>query len=240
MSRRSGRSRRDGSAPSRWSDPLVALGADRAWRADDAIDNGSVTTSLPNYIGTALPLPRQGAAGQAIKAASANFNNRLTIACAPAGLGYGATALGVAPTNFTMVTVGRYAATGVGMSALTVAGAINTGLAQLHLTGAVNSRKVAADVAVAVAPPVNVVHVSVWDNASNVRNYTNSKSAVSASIGGALAGTDLHLMCLSSSNLLVLNGEWARSAYWTRALSAAEAGFLLDRLGAYYGVAISP
>ena len=222
-------------------DPFFHLGFHRVWMADDTVNNGSVTLRWDNYMGPSLPLFRQGVAGQGVAKRSTALGERRSVAFTPAALGYGnVEILPAAPTAVSMVAVGRYAATGVGMSALTTAGTINTGISQLHLTGAVNTRKVASDVAVAVAAPVTVIHVGVWDNASNVRNYTNSRTAVSASIGGAVAGNVIHLGCLSSNNLLVLNGELALVGYALGALTAADAAFLLDALGDFYGIAISP
>lgn len=220
-------------------DPFLTLAASYAWRADDAVDNGSVTTSLPNYLGPTLALPRQGAAGQAIKAASANLGGRQSIAFAPAGLGYGNVVAfgGVAPAACTFATVARMAITNVGLVAVTVGGTVNTGFAQLHLTHA-ESRKLTNGITQAAAVPVNAVFVSVFTG-TTITTYLNTKTGTSGAVGGALAGTSIHLGALNSTNIFTLQGEWATSAVWDRALTNAEVGALIDHLGAHYGIAIA-
>lgn len=238
MSRRNGgRNRR--APPARSLDPFASLGALYAWRANDAVDNGSVTTSIPNYIGATKTLPRQGSAGQAIKAASANLGGQLAITMSGPGEGYGNVSLwGAAPTDVTIVSVARIAATTVGLSSITVAGAVNSGMSQLDIAGT-KSRKVATDASTAVTLPASVVWISVF-TAEGISSYVNSKTAATAATAGALAGTMFHLGVLDSGTTFVFDGQWATTAIWNRALSAAEAALVLDRLGAKYGIAISP
>lgn len=220
-------------------DPFAVLVADMAWRAEEATDNGSVTTGLVNYVGASLTLPRQGT-GQAIKAASALLNNRMAIAFAPtAGLGaYGnVVALGASPTNFTVATVGRYTTANRGLFALTAAGAANSGVSLLQLTGT-SARKITTDASAAGAAPRTIVQVAVF-TAAGITNYVNSFTAVTASLASALAGTSIHIGGITTSDVFVLDGLWATTAYWTRALTAAEARFALTHLGRKYGVAIA-
>jgi hypothetical protein len=137
-------------------DPFVVLAADRAWRADDAIDNGSVTTSLPSYVGPALSLAAQGT-GQAVKAASANLGGRLTIASVgtpQARGGYGAVALASAPSGaFTIARVARVTAVTGGLDALTVGGALNSGLSTFYQTTSLFFRRTTPDLQVSIALP---------------------------------------------------------------------------------------
>ncbi len=221
------------------SDPFVALGASRAWRADDGVDNGSKTTSIASYVGSSLALAAFGT-GQAIKAASANFGGYATITCdgLTASNGYGAVALAGAPTALTLVSVVRVTAANGGLAAVTDAGAVNSGEAHFYGAAAARARKFAAPNAdVTIAVPFKAVIVTVFD-AAGTYHYVNSRTPVTALSAAALAGTTYQIMCLSSGGSTVLTGEWRTSGYWERALSAAEIGVTLTSLGRRYGVVI--
>lgn len=231
---------------SAYQDPFVALAFDRAWRADDAIDNGSVTTSLPNYIGPALSLPAVGT-GQAIKAASASLGGRRSIAfTAGAAGGYGnVVALGGAPTDFSMISVYRYVSSvNRGVAALTVAGAVNSGLSQIVTTTTRETSKAfkvgnAALCAATLVAPQTMVQVSVW-TAAGASDYSKTRTAGVLVAAGALAGTTFHIGALDNSSSFVLDGEWATTGYVARALSVAEINFALTMFGRYYSVTIAP
>lgn len=222
-------------------DPFRQFAADRAWRADDAIDNGSVTTSLPNYLGPALALAPQGT-GQAVKALSANLGGKYSIACdgLTASSGYSAVALAGAPTSFSIASVYYLAAVAVsGVSALTAGGVALSGVSQYRNT-TLRSEKLGSDALSAITPPIAVVQVSVY-TATTVLHYASRYTAVSASIAGALAGTTFHVMCRASNASVPspMTGEWASAGYWTRSLSQAEVAGVLRGLGRRYSVAIA-
>lgn len=241
MSRRSNRRSGRGGQSRPRRDPFAELGADRAWRADDAVDSGSKTTSIPSYIGPSLSLAAFGT-GQAIKAASAAFPGRQSITCdgLAASNGYGAVALAGAPTALTIASVVRVTAANGGIAAVTDAGTVNSGEAHFYGAAALRARKFAAPNAdVVIAAPFNAVVVTVWD-VNGTTHYVNSATPVVAASVAALAGTTFQIMCLSSAGSTVLTGEWLTSGYWERALSSSEATRLLTLLGAKYGVAITP
>jgi hypothetical protein len=219
-------------------DPFLAMAATYAWRADDAVDNGAVTTSIPNYVGPTMSLPRQGAAGQAVKSVSAALNSRQSIAFSPAGLAYGNVAIfSAAPASVTIASVVRVSATNCGWAATTAAGAPNTGTSQLHISQ-FESRKAAVGSAVVIAAPANAVIVSVI-TAAGIATYANSRTPVSADSAGSVAGTTWHLGALDSANTFTLNGEWATTGVWNSALSHPEVVQLLVELGRGYGVTIT-
>jgi hypothetical protein len=221
------------------TDPFVALNADRAWRADDAVDNGSVTTSLPNYVGSLLSLSAQGT-GQAKKAVASALGGRLAISCATtAGLGaYGnVDAFAAMPASFSVATVVRFASNSRGAMAVTVGGTINTGVSQIQ-TASTASVKVASSATSAGGAPASRVIVSVF-TAAGITSYVNSLTPATASVAGALVGTRLHICGIASSEVFVLDGLWATTGYWARALSAIDAAFVLTQLGRRYGVSIS-
>lgn len=243
MSRRVGRRSGRVALFRTYADPFVALSADRAWRADDAIDNGSVTTGLASYIGPALTLAQNGT-GQAIKSVSANFAGRYSVAFnAQAATGaYSAVALAGAPTSFSIASVYRIGVSNPnsGVCALTVGGTVNTGVSQFQTSNQQVSRKAAAiDANTTVVTPGQFVMVSVFD-ASGVTSYVSKRTPVTAAGAGALAGTTFQVGSISSANLFTHNGEWATTGYWTRALTSAEAIFALTMLGRRYRIAIGP
>jgi hypothetical protein len=244
MSRRPGRCARRMLLPAfrtYYTDPFVKLGADRAWRADDATDDGSVTTGLPNYIGAALTLTRQGT-GQSIKATSANLGGKRTIAVngSDAAGGYGAVALAGAPAAFTIVMVCYLAAVAnQGLSALTVGGTVVTGVTQ-HRVTTIRSSKTTADATSAFTAPGPLILASVFVSAG-IKHYATRYTSVDVASAGALAGTTFHVMCRSAnaSSPLTMTGEWRKTAYFARALSASEVAFALRMLGREHNVAIA-
>jgi hypothetical protein len=239
MSRRNARTRRNTRLTTSFPDPFLALAAERAWRADDALDNGSVTTSLPNYIGAALPLANNGT-GQAIKAANVNLNNRMAIvSAAGAARGYGNDVIyGAAPAALTIASVVYVTATGSGWTAITAGGVVNSGQAQLYGTPTVRSRKQGTDAIATLALPVRLVQVSVY-TATTFTDYSNSLTGSANSLPLALAGTNLRLMELDAVGTFTLAGAWACMGYWTRALSAGEIYLTMRSLGRMYGIAIT-
>lgn len=223
-------------------DPFYLLAADRAWRADDAADNGSVTTGLPSYIGPALTLAAQGT-GQGIKAASSSLGGRLAIPSIGAGGtrgGYGAVALAGAPaTAITIARVARVTATTAGLDALTVDGAANSGLASFYQTTTVFFRRTTPDLQVAIAQPCNIVSLTTW-TATDITAYVNSLTPATTANAVAFAGTTIHVMNDSGAGTAyVMDGEWATMGYWLRAVTPAEASFVMLSLGRRYGVPIS-
>lgn len=222
-------------------DPFAYFGFTNAWRADDATDNGSKTTTLPSYIGASLTLTAQGT-GQAIKAASSNLNGKQSIACDGnnASGGYSAVALAGAPTAFTIVTVCYLAnVANMGISALTVGGTVVTGVTQ-HRVTTIRSSKTTADATSVISPPIALVLASVFDSAG-IKHYASRYTSVDVASAGALAGTTFHVMCRSAnaSSPLTLTGEWATTGIATRALSAVEVAATLLALGTRYGVSIA-
>lgn len=227
MNRRSGRN---------WRDPLVALGAAYAWCADDAIDDGSVTTTLAPYIGP-VSLAAVGT-GQAIKAMSANLGGRFAVACS--GTGSYSGVLPAVPAAMTIVSVVYLTAANEGLFATTAAGAINTGTSQLLAGTVLRVRKLAADIGgIAIGSPLAVIQVSAL-NAAGGTNYVNSRTGSTTAAAGALAGTTVHVGGLDSANTFALVGAWARTGIFTRALSASEVALLLTGYGANYRIAIAP
>lgn len=217
---------------------FVSTGATAVYLAEHASDNGSITTALNNYIGTATPLLAQGT-GQGVKRASAYFGGRPAIPFAggSAANGYGAVVLGGAPSEFTSVTVALVSGDNSGLCALTNAGAVNSGNATMVASAVNRARKVSADAQRAGAVPSVVVLVGVFD-AAGAALYATRRTADTVVSAGALAGTTFHVGTLSTSGTFTLTGEWAMSAYWTRALSAAEVALVLDELGDQYDIAI--
>jgi hypothetical protein len=222
-----------------YTDPFVALAADRAWRADDAVDNGSVTTSLPSYVGSPLSLTALGN-GQTVKSPSADLGGRLAIACdgLPASNGYSAVALAGSPTNFTVARVVRITADNSGPDALTDGGAVNTGVSSLYVAGDMRSRRVSTDASSPQTLPLSMVVVSVYTT-SGFSSYVNSFTPVTSADAEAFVGTTFQVMSLSLGGLLTMTGQWATSGYWLRALSQAEVINVLRNLGLYYGIAVS-
>jgi hypothetical protein len=219
-------------------DPFVVLGAERAWRADDAVDNGSVTTSIPNYVGASLPLGRNGT-GQAIKAATATLGGRLAIACTAGARGYGNDVVyGAAPAALTMVSVARVTADNGGVWAVTVGGVVNTGQSGL-MAGTQRTFKTASSAQSALAFPLSFVQVSTFDGA-NFTDRTNRFTATTTALAAANLGTNLRLMELDSGGLFTLQGAWATFGYWPRVLTASEIAFVMTRLGSRYGISIAP
>lgn len=220
-------------------DPAYRLQARNAWRADSAVDNGSVTTSLPSYLGSSLSLAAHGT-GQSIKAISAALGGRYAVSFNgnAAANGYGAVALGGAPTEFSIACVATIAATNTGTCALTDAGAVNTGVSQLMIGTANRGRKVTTDANKTVDPlPKAVVLVTVATSAG-VEHWANSYSQTTATLAGALVGTTFHVGCLATAGTFTHSGLWAYAAIWTRALTKGEAGFALRSLGHAYNIAI--
>jgi hypothetical protein len=241
MSRRGGRRDRPRRWPAIYQDPLVTLAFDRAWRADDAVDNGSVTTSLASYIGSATPLAANGT-GQAIKTRSANMNGNYSVAFdGQAATGaYAAVALAGAPTAVTVVSVYRIGLSNpnAGMSALTAAGVVNTGISQLQSSNQQISRKGAAtDASTTVVTPGRFVMVTVAD-ANGVASYVNKRTPATAAGVAPLAGTTFQVGSLNSANLFTLPGEWSVAAYALRALTADEVAFVLYMFGLKYRITI--
>jgi hypothetical protein len=243
MSRRNARhSRRNGgTAGGGVADPFVVLGFDRAWRAEDAVDNGTNTTALPSYIGSALSLAAFGT-GQAVKAASANFPGRHSIVCdgLAGSNGYGAVALGGAPTSLTIASVARITAVNGGIAALTAGGTVNSGEAQFYASTTLRARKFGSPNAdVTIALPCKVVTLTVFD-VNGTTHYVNSLTPVTAASVAALAGTTFQVMALASAGSLVLTGEWCTSGYALRAFTPTEAASWLTLAGLRYGVTVAP
>jgi hypothetical protein len=223
-------------------DPFPVLAADRAWRGEDAVDNGSVSTAWPNYWGAPLSLPVSGS-GQAIKARSADLGNQFAVGfngLAASG-SFSAVALASPPTGFTAACVFRVGTTNpnASIAALTAGGTINTGVSLLHNGGNTIARKGAStDATTAISTPRSFVIVSVFD-AAGVATYVSKLTAVTAVGAGDLAGTKIHIGGINDSGSYApMIGPIAAFGYWTRALSATEAAFVLTQLGREHKVAI--
>ena len=215
-------------------DPFAAHGATYAWRADDAIDDGANTTSLPSYIGS-LTLTRD-LAGVSVKAPSANFGGKVTLSGDGFGSGYSG-AFTVSPA-MSFVSVWDPADNATGVSAVTLAGALNTGCNVFYTNNQLYARKVVSD-NIAVLSTVKMIVVSVFDVDGSTL-YANSYTGTTQPIAGDLVGNTITLLGLSTAGSYALNGEWRTTAYFNRALTAAEAADLLGALGAEYGVTIAP
>jgi hypothetical protein len=232
--------RGSGRAP-RFVDPFIALSATRAWRADDAIDNGLVTTSIPAYVGSAMPLLAFGT-GQSIKAPASELGGRRAIACdgLAASDGYGAVTFGAVPAALTIASVAYVssAAATQGIAASTVGAGALTGCAQAYSVGAagIRSRKLSAADVVGLAPRAFVV-VTVF-TATQTINYVNSLTPVTVADATPLAGTTFNLACLADGSS-VLSGKLARAGYWERALSTAEVTLTLLQLGAHHKIQVA-
>lgn len=218
-------------------DPFASFAADLAWRASDAVDNGSVTTSLPPYMG-ALTLAANGT-GQPIKAASANFVGRQTVAFngLAASRGYSGV-LGGAPTGLTVASIVRIT---VGQSAaysLTVGGTVNTGSAAGYDVTQAFAKKLTTNALLAKTLPLMAVVLATVD-AAGVSLYCNALTAVTAAAASALAGTTFAIGTLSSAGVYTLTGEWLTTGAWLRAFTDAEAKVLIRNLGRYYGIPIT-
>lgn len=222
------------SLSSQYADPFALLGATLAWRADDATDNGANTTTLPSYIGS-LTLNRN-ATGQAIKAASANFSGKLSIAFGGANAGY-SNALAVS-ASMSFVSVYRVTAVNSGVHAFTAGGVANTGNSSGYTT-LTFSQKVVTNATRALATPVNVIAVSVF-SAASVTHYANRYTPATTAVAGALVGDSLTIGALDTAGTFTLTGEWRTTAYFNRALTPAEAVIVLRNLGLREGIAISP
>lgn len=231
------RSSRRRSVPGGFIDPFVALEADRAWRADDGIDDGTVTTALANYIGAPLLLPTTGT-GQPIKNHSANFGNARSITFSPGQRGYGnVVAFAVAPTAITVASVVRVAAINRGWFAVTNAGATNSGFAQLFFSNP-KTRKLAVDADGAGSQPLNLIQVSVF-TASGITDYSNAITGVTTASAGALVGTTLHLCEVDAAGTFAHSGEWVTGGYFLRALSAKEIAFAMRQWSKRYRISIA-
>lgn len=239
MNRRPGRRAARGGRGAAFSDPLITLAFDRAWRADDAADNGALVTTVPAYIGTGALTP--SGTSQAKKAASASLNGRQSIVFNGLALSgpLVSASIGAVPTNFTKVTVGRYGATNSGLAALISGVTPNTGTSQLHFGGnAVGRFANTTDATKAFAVPANIVQVNVV-TPTLLTAYVNSLTP--ASVAGVSSMGDIVVVgALDQVGTFTLTGEWALTAFVRRALSLAEVTTLLSSLGARYGITITP
>lgn len=219
------------------ADPFLALRADHAWRASDAVDNGANTTSLLPYIG-GLTLARS-ATGQGLKTASATLRGATVIPFNGVAGNAGYTGALAAPVGLTVATVWRCAVTASAAHALTVGGLANTGTADGMSGANAFSQKVATAALKAQAIPNDLVTVSVFTAAGSTI-YCNSYTPASAALAGALAGDTFIVGSLSApGGTFVMNGEWARTGVWLKALSTSQIRFLLLRLGVRHGIAIA-
>lgn len=240
MMRRAGHTGRRGLRSGSYVDPARTLNASGAWRADESVGNGSVTTLIPPFWGSPPPLSASGT-GQSLKAASSNLNGAFSITCNGVGAsgGYSAVVLGGAPTVLSVLTVARVTATNSGLYALTAAGSVNSGVSQLYFSGTLKSRKLAVDVTgTAIATSFNVVQLSLF-SAAGVTHYVNSLTPVTVAQAGALAGTTMSAAVIDSAGTFTLTGEWSYMAYWLRALSSEEARLAMNTMGSKYGITIS-
>ncbi len=217
----------------RADDPLVALSARLAWRAEDAVDNGARVIALPSYIGD-LRLVRNGT-GQVPGPISANFFGRRTVPFSGAGAGYSAS-LPVA-TSMSFVNVYRVTAVNSGVHAFTVGGGVNTGNSSGYTTQTF-SQKVASAATRAMALTSKVICVSVF-TAAGVSHYANQYTPVSVAPAGALVGNTLTIGALDTAGTFTLTGEWLTTGYFDRALTAVDAAFILSTFGAQQHVAIA-
>ena len=216
-------------------DIVRTLGADYAWRAAE----GSNALLSP-YIGS-LALSKFGA-GQSAPAPSAALNGQLSMACAAANLGYGASD-GGADAAFSIVTVGVNASPGAsaGFAATTAAGfGVNSGVSQFATNSTIFSRRGAplVDATSVKLTPYSFVVLTIA-NGAGVTGYHSKLTPVSTALAGAVASDSKLIMGLSNAGFGMI-GEWALTAMWRRALSGAEAALLLAQLGARYGVTIGP
>lgn len=224
------------------ADPL--LGSDYAWRASDAADNGTLVTSIPAYIGTAV-LALSSGSGQPKKASSANFLGHQVLPCNGGGTYTLASMLGAAPAGITIASVFRTSSVNRGVCALTVGSGANSGTAQYRtssgspIIGAPKASTFTCQKTLPGSDPVSVVAVSVVD-ASGVTLYANSATPATSAVAGALAGTTWTLLGLSPTGTFTYDGEWVTTGIWLSALSGVQALAILNALGAKYGVTISP
>jgi hypothetical protein len=215
----------------------MAMGASVAWRAEDAVDNGANTTTLPSYVGS-VPLTRD-ATGHAVKAVSAFFTGRMSVTFAGGDPVRGYSGTLAVGTGATIVSVVRVTAAAAGTHAMTVAGAINTGNSSAVAAGSTHAQKIVTAASKAFTVPGKLILVTVFD-AAGAANYTNSYTPVTVTSAGALVGDTFTIGALSTAGDLTLTGEWRCTGYWPSALSAAEVGGLLTALGQREGVTISP
>lgn len=221
-------------------DPFLGMGFDYAWRAEDAADNGSLTTSLVPYIGRGTLLP-QGT-GQVKRATSANLGGRQSISVdgVAATGGYSAVLLSRPPVGLTVVTVCYLAAVAVsGVCAFTVGGAALTGTSQI-LASTMRSQKLNTDALSVVTTPVALVLATVCTEAG-VAHYHSRVVPVVSVQSGSLAGTTFHVMCRASNASVpsVMTGEWATTGIALRPLGKSDISIVMSRLGAKYGIAIA-
>jgi hypothetical protein len=217
-------------------DPISALGASLAWRADDAVDNGANTTSIPSYIGS-LTLTRDGV-GPGVKTTSTNFVGLQSLLFGAAAQLSNAS-FGAVPAAVTVVTVCRPTASAAGFHAITVGGTVNTGNSSLYDASETYAQKISTPAKTAFTVPNKVILVSVFD-AAGIKNYTNSYTPVEVASAGALAGDTFTLGALSTSGIYTLTGEWRTTGYWPRALRPSDVALLIDALGAREGITILP
>lgn len=218
------------------TNPFYALDADFAWRAEDAYDNGSVTTVLAPYIGE-VSLTKD-AAGQAIKAGTTNFQARKSISFDGLSGGYSAALLSSAPPYFTVASVLRFTAANSGMYALSAGGVVNTGNSAYYDAGGIHGRKVVSDAVEALAHPLRLVIVVTLDS-DGVTLNANRYATQSTAAAGALAGTVFTIGALDSSSTFTLAGEWVETGCWLRKLRASEIRYLMTDLGAEHEISIA-
>jgi hypothetical protein len=227
------------------TDPFVALGADYAWRAADAVHNGVTTTSLPSYRASLTLLPDVGiGAGQVKPAVSANLNGQMSITWSSAvAYGYSAILPGSAPTAYTAVHVYRPTSAGMDDAAhgLTVGGAFATP-GHSYATGLSPNLMVAGKSAnnsvVVGAAPVNIVAACTYTTTATAV-YANSYTAQTLADAGTLTGTTFTIGAMDAQGTFVLDGEWCTSGIFLRVLSAQEVATCLRMLGAKYAVTIA-
>lgn len=141
-------------------------------------------------------------------------------------------------TAHTVLSVVYAGGTNKGIYSCTVAGAVNTGSSHLHGTPMITRRSGFTDLNSAGAAPRQVVVCSVYDTA-NMYSYVTAYTAATNAGVGAAVGSDFRIGELDNAGTLALDGQWGRTYFWNRALTAAEVRTMLTWLGRYYGISIA-
>lgn len=214
----------------------IVLGAVSEWVAADAVVVGTVT-SVPNRVGGGPALTPTGT--PAAPVVTAQLGGR------PSLLGrYSAALTLTTPAGVTVAMAGYESTSSVSaLIALTAGGVVNSGQSAFRSADAVTARGGANDVSVASADPIAAVWIS-----RNVVGGPNTirQSALTATVGTGTAAS------LATTNKVWISSlddggtfhsatlRWARVAVFDRALTDAEASFLMLSWGQVYMLPIAP
>ncbi len=223
------------------AEPAARYGALVAWRADDSVVNAGVVDSIPSYFGLSAPL-LPGGTKKSAPVANANLNNKMAVPSA-GGVGYAASL--TVPAACTVVHVWRYAAGNAAAFAFTVGGVLNTAQSQLKASNALFTRAMSPAFENATTGIVDAALSAVSGGqyvvGSKVAGFHNSKTnQLSTNNITAITGDQFRIMDLDSSGTFGLSGAWARTIIYPSILTAGQLGYVLDWLGAEYGITISP